>query len=177
MTTHTNDPPWILKPANTWVSGLRPTDQEGVNPKDKFGSAKVPLHLVPTTSLVCQAICMDDGNIKYGPYNWRMEPIQAIGYLGAAKRHIDAFLDGMDYDSVTGKPHLGYALATIGIVLDAWLNGTLIDNRPIPGIGGQMIDLLSSIPGAPPRSPEDYRQIFEKLQALGKDQANARNKP
>ena len=166
--------PWVLSPAPGWTSGLRKTDQEGINPKDRFGSAKVPLHLVPPTSIIIQAICMDDGNIKYGPYNTRVEPIQCLGYLSAAMRHIQAFLDGQEYDSVTGKPHLGYAQATVGLVLDAWFNGTLIDNRPVQGVGGHLIDQLSTIPGATPRSPEQLKAIFDKIREIGIEQTKAR---
>lgn len=166
--------PWILERAKNWVSGLRNADKVGVNPKDQLGAAKVPMHLVPPASTILQALCMDDGNIKYGPYNVRMEPIQAIGYISAAKRHLDAYLDGQDYDPVTGKPHLGYALATIGLVIDAWLGGTLIDNRPVPGIGGQLLDALAMKPGEEPRSPADYKRIFDEIEAFGKQQTQER---
>lgn len=166
--------PWILERAKNWVSGLRNADKVGVNPKDQLGAAKVPMHLVPPASTILQALCMDDGNIKYGPYNVRMEPIQAIGYISAAKRHLDAYLDGQDYDPLTGKPHLGYALATIGLVIDAWLGGTLIDNRPVPGIGGALLDALAMKPGEEPRSPEDYRRIFAEVEAFGKRQTEER---
>ncbi len=166
--------PWILKAASNWVSGLRNADKKGINPKDALGAAKVPMHLVPPASTILQALCMDDGNIKYGPYNTRMEDIQAIGYIAAAKRHLDAYMDGQDYDSITGKPHLGYALATIGLVIDAWLNGTLIDNRPVPGIGGQLLDELAMKPGEEPRSPTQLRDIFDKVAAHGKQQTEER---
>jgi len=169
-----DEKPWILKAASNWVSGLRNASRVEINPKDALGAAKVPMHLVPPASTILQALCMDDGNIKYGPYNVRMEDIQAIGYISAAKRHLDAYLDGQDYDSVTGKPHLGYALATIGLVIDAWLNGTLIDNRPVLGIGGQLLDELAMKPGEEPRSPEVLREIFEKVEAFGKQQTEER---
>ncbi len=167
--------PWILKAASNWVSGLR-NSKKGMNPKDALGAAKVPMHLVNPSSAIVQAFCMDDGAIKYGPYNQRMEDIQAIGYISAAKRHLDAYLDGQDYDSVTGKPHLGYALATISIVIDAWLNGTLIDNRPVPGIGGQLLDALAMKPGEEPRHPTEVMSIFSEIAAKGKLQTEVRRR-
>lgn len=166
--------PWILKRASNWVSGLRNSDRVGINPKDALGAAKVPMHLVPPASTILQALCMDDGAIKYGPYNVRMEDIQAIGYISAAKRHLDAYIDGQDYDPITGKPHLGYALATIGLVIDAWFNGTLIDNRPVPGVGGQLLDELAMKPGEEPRSPNQLKEIFELVAAFGKEQTDKR---
>ena len=164
------DPPWVLRPAPGWKSGLRPTDEVGINPKDRLGAAKVPLRHVNVTSQVLQALCMDDGSVKYGPYNYAVEPIQAIGYLEACQRHVLAILDGQDFDSLTGKPHIGYALSTLGIYGYAWLNGSLIDNRPVPGVGGLLLDALATTPGAPPRSPEDYRRIFDTIQEAGRRQ-------
>jgi hypothetical protein len=175
MSTESVGKPWVLKASPNWTSGLRPT-AKGVNPKDALGYAKVPLHLVPETGIILQAVCMDDGNIKYGPYNYRVEPIEMLGYLSAAKRHISAVMEGQDFDSVTGKPHLGYAMATLGIVIDGWVNGTILDNRPLQSVGGLMIDMLSSVPGAEPRSPEDYRKIFDTIQAAGKAMRNARDR-
>lgn len=166
--------PWVLSRAKNWVSGLRNSDKKGVNPKDQLGAAKVPMHLVPAPAIIIEALCMDDGNIKYGPYNVRMEPIEAVGYIAACARHLLAYLDGQDYDPVTGKPHLGYARATLGLVIDAWLGGTLIDNRPVPGIGGQLLDLLAMKPGEEPRSPEQYKAIFELVAEIGKKQTQER---
>ncbi len=166
--------PWILKRAKNWVSGLRNSDKKGVNPKDQLGAAKVPMHLVSPAATIIEALCMDDGNIKYGPYNVRMEPIEAVGYIAACLRHLLAYLDGQDYDPLTGKPHLGYARATLGLVIDAWLGGTLIDNRPVPGIGGQLLDALAMKPGETDRSPEEYRKIFDEIAAFGKQQTQER---
>lgn len=168
--------PWVLQRAKNWVSGLRNSDKKGVNPKDQLGAAKVPMHLVAPAANIIEALCMDDGNIKYGPYNVRMEPIEAVGYIAACCRHLLAYLDGQDYDSITGKPHLGYARATLGLVIDAWLGGTLIDNRPVAGVGGQLLDALAMKPGQTDRSPDEYRTIFESIAAMGKKQTEERLK-
>ena len=43
------------------------------NPKKAHGDLKVPLQLVPASSIVYEALAMEDGAEKYGPYNWREE--------------------------------------------------------------------------------------------------------
>src|ERR1044072_8955362 len=55
-----------LKRSSKWLSGLRPTKEAGRNPKDELGDLKVPLDLLSGPAQVLQAMCMDDGNIKYG---------------------------------------------------------------------------------------------------------------
>jgi hypothetical protein len=132
-----------LKRSSKWLSGLRPTTEEGSNPKDELGDLKVPLDLLSGPAQVLQAMCMDDGNIKYGPYNYRVAKVQARVYLAAAKRHLLALIDGEDFDQQTGKPHIGYVLATAGIYADAWVNGFLIDNRPLPGKTGELISFYN----------------------------------
>lgn len=146
-----------LKRSDKWVSGLRPTAEEGSNPKDELGMLKVPLALVSPTASVIQALCMADGEAKYGPYNYRVAKVQARIYLEACLRHIQALLDGEDFDIATGKPHIGYALATAQIYCDAWVNGFLIDNRPLPGKAGALMNFLARAPGQAELSPNQIR--------------------
>jgi hypothetical protein len=121
----------------------------GTNPKTLTGQQKVPvLSVVPATSIIAQATAMRygaffapkvDGTRGYGPYNWRDQPIEAHVYIDAALRHLMQWFDGDEseiiYDDVEGirideVSHLAFALATIGILLDAQANCTLIDDRP-----------------------------------------------
>jgi hypothetical protein len=146
-----------------WVSGLRPTSDQGTNPKDVFGTNKVPLALISPVATAIEAMCMSEGGYKYGPFNYRVSKVQAYVYLEAAKRHIDAVLDGQDYDSQTGMPHLGYARSTCGIYLDAWMNGHLIDNRPQPGKGPSILDGFARSPNQDYFTAEQNRLLFEKI--------------
>lgn len=100
------------------------------NPKDKIGIKKVPLNLVPATSKIYQALAMQDGARKYGPYNWRDNKVQADIYIAALYRHIDAWYNGENHAEDSGVHHLGHALACLGILVDALETGNLIDNRP-----------------------------------------------
>jgi|SRR5215831_3114352 len=155
----------MLQKAKGYASGLRPTTQEGMNPKDNSGSQKVPLMNVTSTAKVLTAICMADGEQKYGPYNWRHTPIQARIYLEAAMRHLDALIDGEDYDPDTGKPHIGYALATLMIYADSWINNTLVDNRPVPGKAGELIQAFNKRKDQPDLSPGETSDLFESVVA------------
>jgi hypothetical protein len=79
------------------------------------------------------AVALLDGAAKYGRMNWRATPVRASIYVDAAKRHINAWLDGEDLDPDSGLPHLGHAIACIAILIDAEAAGTLIDDRNFNG--------------------------------------------
>jgi len=114
------------------VIGLKNANGEvGVNPKDKIGAAKVDLTLIPPAAEIHMALALMDGATKYGPYNWRVEPIQARTYIAAIKRHCMDYLDGEDCADDSGIKHLGHIMACAAILVDAQHQGTLIDDRPI----------------------------------------------
>lgn len=113
------------------------------NPKDKLGIKKVQLNLVPPASKIYQAQAMEDGAVKYGPYNWRDKKVIASIYIGALQRHIDQWYDGENLSEDSGVPHLGHALACIGIIVDALETGNLIDDRPKPGAASKLIKGLT----------------------------------
>lgn len=142
------------------ISGLRETSQAGTNPKEEFGFAKTPMAYVPESALVGMALAMKNG-MKYGPYNYRKIPMQGLTLLDACKRHTSALIDGEDYDPKTGIPHAFFIMTTIAIYVDCWMRGTLIDNRPIAGVAGDMISLFNDEPGDPPKTPEELRAAIE----------------
>lgn len=113
----------------------------GSNPKDLQGIKKVQLNLVPASSLVYQALAMEDGAAKYGGYNWRENKVIASIYVAAAMRHLLAWNDSREENAKDSKkPHLGHALACIGIIVDALETGNLIDDRPKAGAFAQLIE-------------------------------------
>lgn len=111
----------------------------GTNPKDLLGIKKVQLNLVPPSSIIYQALAMEDGAVKYGPYNWRSNKVIASIYVAAAMRHLQAWFDGEECASDSKKPHLAHALACIGIIVDAKETGNLADDRPLPGAASKLI--------------------------------------
>lgn len=109
------------------------------NPKTQYGVKKPSLALVPAASLIHEATAFMDGAAKYGPYNWRENKVSAMVYLNAADRHMRQFLDGEDFDPISGVHHLGHAKACFGIILDAMETGNLVDDRPNKGKAGELI--------------------------------------
>ena len=114
--------------------------QDSTNPKDLLGVKKVPLHLVPPSSLIYEAVAFRDGAKKYGPYNWRSKKVSAVIYIDAALRHIQAYLDGEDNAFDSGLPHLAHAKATLGVVIDALETGNLVDDRPPKGAAARLLE-------------------------------------
>lgn len=102
---------------------------KSTNPKDFQGFKKVPYHLFPMTALAVGAIQFLDGGGKYGRENYREEDVRASIYHDAAIRHILDWFHGEDRTPDTLLRHLGGALASIAILIDAEVNGNLIDDR------------------------------------------------
>lgn len=113
--------------------------QLGPNPKDLLGVKKVPLHLIPAASKIYQALAMEDGAIKYGPFNWRENKVVASIYVSACMRHLEQWFDGEECADDSKKPHLGHAIACLGIIIDALETGNLIDDRPTPGAAAALL--------------------------------------
>lgn len=114
------------------VIGLRNGSQdEGVNPKDKIGAAKLDLTLLSVPAKIAWAKAAMEGGHKYGAYNWRVEPILFRTYIGAIQRHVDQLLEGEWIDSESLIEHCGLIMANAAIILDAAHQRKLIDDRPI----------------------------------------------
>ena len=138
----------------------KPMNKLPSNPKQAYGDLKVPLALIPAPALILMADVFKEGARKYGPYNWRDDPVESMTYLHAALRHIYSFLDGEELDPESGgKPHLAHAMASLAILLDAAVTGNLLDNRPKRGIAGELLRAKAVAP-TPPVS-EDKAQVAE----------------
>lgn len=115
---------------------------EEANPKDVAGSLKVDLSLLPAAGVIHGAHACGFGAAKYGPYNWRHNKIRTRSYIAAAQRHLAAFLDGEE--CAPGEAHhLGHAIATLAILLDAIETGNLVDDRPPPGAAAALLARLT----------------------------------
>jgi hypothetical protein len=115
--------------------------EASTNPKDLLGRLKPPLHLVPQSANILEAVVFSLGARKYGgAYNWRVKPVIASIYVSAAMRHLAQWLDGQDDDAESGVSHLAHARACLGILLDALATGHLVDDRPPPGAAHALIE-------------------------------------
>ena len=102
-----------------------------VNPKDLFGLQKISISKVSPLAILHMAHAMMNGADKYGPYNWRDKPVIASIYVDAALRHVLAWFLGEEVADDSGVHHLGHAMASESILLDAQEAGMLIDDRPV----------------------------------------------
>lgn len=132
------------------------TDFPDNNPKSAFGATKPDLSLIPPSASIYMALGFGNGAEKYGPYNYRENGVAARVYVAAAIRHLLSWQDGEELDGIdpetgqmrldeagnplgSGLPHLGHALASIAIIVDAIETGNLVDNRPISGNASALI--------------------------------------
>jgi len=114
------------------------------NPKDIIGSTKVPLNLVPASTMAYLAVGHLEGHLKYGLVNWREVGIRMSVYLDALQRHIKKMSDGNEWeDQVTKVPHIASALCCLSIICDAYEGGNLIDDRPKAAPASDIIDRMS----------------------------------
>jgi hypothetical protein len=109
------------------------------NPKAIYGRAKPSLSLIPSGAEIPISRVLELGASKYGPFNWRKDPVEAETYISAARRHMASWYDGEEYDLESAESHLAHAAACLMILLDAGAVGKLIDNRPHRGEAAQLI--------------------------------------
>lgn len=128
------------------VCDARSLVDDDQNPKDKVGALKPTLVLFPPSAIIIGSECMKDGKEKYGAYNWREKQITASEYVSPAIRHLLAWWDGEEMTRDSNLPHLGAALATIAILIDAMENGNLKDDRPVPGPAADLLEKLTRKP-------------------------------
>lgn len=126
------------------------------NPKKQYGDKKPNLALITPAMEIPLALGLMDGAGKYGPFNWRINPVETMTYIAAAKRHLGSFLEG-EWLADDGIQHLGHVMACCAIILDAKASNKLIDNRPTPGSFGVN---------------EEAEMLIKKLKALKEKRDN-----
>lgn len=100
-----------------------------MNPKDRAGSKKPNLSILPLRPLYEVALALYEGARKYGPWNWRAEKVDETIYVDAAIRHLNQWIAGEDIDPDSGLPHISKAIAGLVILRDAQHHGCSIDTR------------------------------------------------
>ena len=113
------------------------------NPKDRVGSLKPSLHLIPAAAEIAESMVMALGARKYGAFNWRKADVRATIYIDAARRHLAQWVDGEDNDPESGVSHLAHARASLGILIDAIATANCIDDRPPRGVAAELIKRLT----------------------------------
>jgi hypothetical protein len=105
------------------------------NPKDLIGTNKLPIHLWPEVATAYGSLGLLEGALKYGRCNWREAGVRASIYVDATRRHLAAWFEGEDDAPDSGLPHLAHALACLAILVDAEVQGQLVDDRQYNGWG------------------------------------------
>ena len=129
------------------------------NPKDRAATTRLDLSLFPATAVAYGALAMQEGDCKYGAYNYREAGVLASVYRAAAQRHLDKWFNGEETDPDTGVPHLANALGCIAVIVDAIECGKLDDDRPpkcdVAGLlkrfEAKVAHLQKMFPNGPPR--------------------------
>lgn len=136
-----------------------------VNPKYALGQQKLPMSCLPAAVSAYIALGMYEGDRKHGGYNFRsVGNIDARTYIDAAKRHLDLFLEGEDYDpdSKANLHHVGKAMSSLTVLLDAILRGVMEDNRPPAMPKGWMDEINAKVKllnEAYPNRAHTYTQV------------------
>lgn len=99
------------------------------NPKTQFGVTKPRATYTPPIPYLEYSKAHLQGALKYGPFNWRDDPVTMSTYLDAAESHIAKFRAGCDKASDTDIHELGHAMTCLSIVIDAQAYDTMIDDR------------------------------------------------
>lgn len=94
----------------------------------KNDSEKVRLELLSPIALTEIAKVLTFGAKKYADHNWR-KGFKWSRLLGAALRHLLAFIGGQDKDPETGLSHLAHLGACIMFLLEHEVTHTSLDDR------------------------------------------------
>lgn len=114
-------------------------------PAKKFDDGKPPLALISWPAVWEEAKVLAFGAKKYAAWNWE-NGLPHSRTLGAALRHITAYLSGETYDSETGINHLAHARCELMFALTFDLQGRadLDDRHDVLG-AWDMYDLYNDV--------------------------------
>lgn len=119
----TSDAQWTI--AGPDLAQRYPDD----NPKTVVGAAKPGVQAVPPIAIFMLGQAMQDGEKKYGRFNYREKNVSSSTYYNAIMRHLLAWWDGQDVAEDTLLPHLAHIMACCAILLDAESLEKLNDDR------------------------------------------------
>lgn len=129
----------------TSASTPPPYTLDQANPKDLIGAKKLSMGALPDVAVAHANHAMMNGAAKYGPYNWREKKVRATIYVEACRRHLAAWLDREEEADDSHVHHLGHAIASLAIILDAQENECMIDDRPIkPGAFVRVLNRINA---------------------------------
>jgi len=131
------------------------------NPKDAAAVARIDLSLFPPAARAYGALAMQEGDFKYGGYNYRVAGVLTSVYYAALNRHMDKYWNGEDVDPKTGVPHLANAMACLAVLIDSTEQGNLNDDRPpkqSPALYDRLEGMVAHLAQIFPRRAARYRE-------------------
>lgn len=137
------------------ASSVKNPYSDPTNPKDLVAQVKLPIDLVPDSLDVIASLSFLEGALKYGRYNWRMKPVKFSVYVSALRRHSAKLNAGEWADPKSRVPHISSIIACAGIIFDAHICGTLIDDRPPSS--QKIVDFIDNATGV----VQHLQEIFE----------------
>lgn len=106
-----------------WGVYWRPSRESAPAAALKYDDGKAPFELIPWEALESVAQVLAYGATKYAAHNWR-NGLGRARLIGAAVRHLSAYLQGVDNDDESGLPHLAHAACCVLFALTFHLQGT-----------------------------------------------------
>jgi len=91
-------------------------DNSGATKYDRRDE-KPRVELIPISAQIKEAEVLTHGAKKYGDHNWR-KGMEWTRLIGAALRHIFAWMRGEDMDKESGLPHLAHARCCLGMLIE-----------------------------------------------------------
>lgn len=122
----------------------------------KYDKDKVPLELLAPTALTEIAKVLQFGAKKYSAHNWR-KGMNWSRLLGAALRHLFAYIRGEDKDPETGLSHLAHLGCCVMFLLEYQLLGLGTDDR----YGSQPPLAEPDKPETPERECPQQQELFD----------------
>lgn len=116
----------------------RPATASGAM-RDGIGT-KINTNLVPYELTVMAALSLNYGADKYEPRNFE-KGLSYTSCLESIKRHAVAMECGEDIDEDSALPHLAMLAASVAMMCHNYLQGVLIDDRPIPKLGKDVAEI------------------------------------
>lgn len=120
----------------------------------KYDDGKSALELIPPKAEVEIGNVMGYGADKYGEYNY-LQGMEWTRMVGAAKRHINSWLDGEDNDPESGLHHLAHAAISCMMALEYQFRKVGTDDRfktPVP-VETAPVGSTVTVPQAVPSTP------------------------
>lgn len=137
------------------------TDKKPTNPKDGFGSRKVPFWVIPFRVLRGLGLALLEGALKYGAYNWRAAGVRGSIYYDAAIGHLGDWWEGQDVDPDSGLNHIDKAIASLVVLRDGMYEGNWVDDRPLRARGETIVRSDPRVVGLMEKYPDSAEPFTE----------------